>query len=178
MLNPHCLLCLVCICKYMDERQNMWTFIMSVDRFARSNTNPIKHSLNNAMIRLLIFPKNQKEEKIGGRRRGAVWGGAICKYAALTVQVPNLGPVLWALNILNKTDTLHRVKGNPAPTIITWTIGWWVSYELKIKYLVKSSFLRTKQWSHFGRRRRKETDRWLTTTSTSKSTKDEPNKSS
>ena len=172
--------CQVCICifRYMDERQNMWTFIMSVDRFARSNTNPIKHSLNNAMIRLLIFPKNQKEEKIGGRRRGAVWGGAICKYAALTVQVPNLGPVLWALNILNKTDTLHRVKGNPAPTIITWTIGWWVSYELKIKYLVKSSFLRTKQWSHFGRRRRKETDRWLTTTSTSKSTKDEPNKSS
>ena len=118
MLNPHCLLCLVCICKYMDERQNMWTFIMSVVRFARSNTSPIKHSLNNAM---LIFP-NQKEEKIGGRRRGAVWGGAICKYAALTVQVPNLGPVLWALNILNKTDTLHRVKGNPAPIIFTWTI--------------------------------------------------------
>ena len=82
-----------------DERQNMWTFIMSVVRFvfvfvniwtrdktfimsavwfARSNTSPIKHSLNNAMIRLLIFP-NQKEEKIGGRRRGAVWGGDICK---------------------------------------------------------------------------------------------------
>ena len=75
-----------------DERQNMWTFIMSVVRFvfvfvniwtrdktfimsavwfARSNTSPIKHSLNNAMIRLLIFP-NQKEEKIGGRRRGTV----------------------------------------------------------------------------------------------------------
>ena len=75
-----------------DERQNMWTFIMSVVRFvfvfvniwtrdktfimsvvtfARSSTSTIKHSLNNAMIRLLIFP-NQKEEKIGGRRRGAV----------------------------------------------------------------------------------------------------------
>ena len=92
--HERCQVC-ICICKYMDERQNMWTFIMSVVRFARSNTSPIKHSLNNAM---LIFP-NQKEEKIGGRRRGAVWGGAICKYAALTVQVPNLGPVLWALNI-------------------------------------------------------------------------------
>ena len=83
--HERCQVCIcICICKYMDERQNMWTFIMSFVRFARSNTSPIKHSLINAMIRLLIFP-NRKEEKIGGRSRGAVWGGAICKYSVLTV---------------------------------------------------------------------------------------------
>ena len=83
--HERCQVCIcICICKYMDERQNMWTFIMSFVRFARSNTSPIKHSLINAMIRLFIFP-NRKEEKIGGRSRGAVWGGAICKYSVLTV---------------------------------------------------------------------------------------------
>ena len=61
--HERCQVCIcICICNYMDERQNMWTFIMSFVRFARSNTSPIKHSLINAMIRLLIIPDRRRRK--------------------------------------------------------------------------------------------------------------------